>query len=352
MKTQHLSLSLFLLALTLLATHCGKKENNPGKLFKGEVIAVKTIALSPATEEQEITATGLIGTENEARYGFKVGGVIEKMAVKEGEYFKKGQLLATLKQTEINAGLNQAELALQKAARDHNRVVNLYSDSVATLEQLQNVKTALDVAKLQFEAVSFNRNYASIYAQADGFVVSKLANVGEVIAAGSPVLATAQEGANGWVLKVGVSDKQWAAIPIRAPASLQLEAFPDKVFKGVVSRKSLAADQVSGSFGLEIKLLDFDVAQAIGMFGKASIRTGAGQSYTPIPHEALIEADGKKAFVFVPAGEKGVRKIPIAIESFDGQRVKVKSGLEDVREIILTNSAFLNEKSLITIKND
>ena len=66
-------------------------------------------------------------------------------------------MLATLNLTEVNAAAEQASLAYQKAERDYERASNLYQDSVATLEQMQNAKTALDVARQQYNSAGFNR---------------------------------------------------------------------------------------------------------------------------------------------------------------------------------------------------
>jgi multidrug efflux pump subunit AcrA (membrane-fusion protein) len=88
---------------------------------------------------------------------------------------------------------------------------------------------------------------------------------------------------------------------------------------------------------------------AIGMFAKAAIRTDAQKNLPSIPYDALIEADGNAAFVFVPHGGTKVKRIPVTIESFDNGQVYIKSGLENINEVIVSNSAFLNEKSTINI---
>jgi multidrug efflux pump subunit AcrA (membrane-fusion protein) len=87
-----------------------------------------------------ITASGLLSTENEARLSFKISGIIEKIFVKEGDRVRKGQLLATLKSTEIASQVQQVQLTVEKAQRDYQRANNLYKDSVVTLEQLQNAE--------------------------------------------------------------------------------------------------------------------------------------------------------------------------------------------------------------------
>lgn len=358
MKKLIYSTALALLAAALFTNCSGQEQEAHAQtkekrqpIFSGEVIPVKTMKISSATEEQTVTGTGLLTTENETRYAFKIGGIVEKITVREGQFFKKGQLIASLKLTEINAGFNQAKLGLQKAQRDYNRVKNLFADSVATLEQLQDSQTAVDIAQEQVDAVSFNKGYASIYADANGFVIKKLANEGEVIDAGMPVLATAQNGSDDWILKVGLSDKEWAIIPEKSLATVILDAFPDQKFEAFVFRKSLAADQLSGSFQLDIKLKNMSVVPAIGMFGKAVIKTGKQSQYTSLPHEAIIEANGKEAFVFVPEGKSKVRKLPVEIASFDAETVKIASGLENIKEVVLTNSAFLNESSVVNVQN-
>ncbi len=345
---------LLFLVIPFLFSSCNseakEEDKEEEKLFAAEVISVKTLKIKNTENNSSITATGLITTENEARYAFKIGGIIDKIYIKEGESFQKGKLLATLKLTEISAGVTQAKLGLEKAERDYQRVQNLYKDSVATLEQLQNTKTALEIAQKQLTALNFNEQNAFIYANNNGFVTKKLANEGEIIAGGMPVLAINENTGSAWVLRVGLSDKEWADIEIGNKAKVEIDAFPDKSFEATVSRKSQAADQSSGSFQVELNLDTKQNKLAVGMYGKATISLNQKYNSTTIPYDALVEADGKNAFVFVPDGVNKVKKIPILLQNFDNENVKVASGLENIEEIIISNSAFLNEKSTISIQ--
>jgi len=87
---------------------------------------------------------------------------------------------------------------------------------------------------------------------------------------------------------------------------------------------------------------------AAGMFGKADIFTSATSHNTVIPYDALIEADGNKAFIFEVDNNK-VKRVPVVISGFDNKQVYIKSGLENVSNIVVSNSAFLNEQSTIKI---
>jgi len=88
--------------------------------------------------------------------------------VKEGEDVSKGQLLASLDLTEIDAQVSQSKNNLEKTKRDLERGQRLLKDSAATLEQIQNLQTAFNVADENFRIASFNRQFSTIHANASG----------------------------------------------------------------------------------------------------------------------------------------------------------------------------------------
>lgn len=338
------------IVVALMLASCSQKAENKNELNSTDSIPVKIQTVQSGETSADINTTGLVATENNANYAFKIGGVISRIFVQEGQFFKKGQLLASLNNTEINAQLEQAKLNVEKAKRDYTRASNLYKDSVATLEQLQNAKTGLDVAQKAEDAVAFNAQYSKIYASNDGFVTKKIASEGEVAGQGTPVLAINETNGNSnYTLKVGVSSIEWAAIRINQKALITLDGFPGQTFQGIVFRKSQAADQADGSFQVEIKIDLENAKPAIGMFGKAQILADQSVSSRLIPYDALIEADGNKAYVFALVNGNHVMKAPIVIESFNNKEVYVKSGLENISQIVVSNSAFLNEQSSIKI---
>ena len=345
-KIQLLSLA----AAILVLFSCKEENKTHNPLGEADVIPVKISSVSALGLPKKINATGLVSTENEAKYSFKIGGVIDHIFVGEGQFFRKGQLLATLNSTEISAGLMQSNLSVEKAQREYQRAVNLYKDSVYTLEQLQNTKTALDIAHKTKDAVAFNAHYSKIYAVSDGFVTQKVASEGEVIGPGMPVLAINETHQNNnYLLKVGVTDREWAIINLGQTATVTLDGYADKKIEAFVFRKSQVADQSLGSFQIELKLKLTDIKPAVGMFGKAEISANQDENVNVIPYGSLVEADGDKAFVFTPDGANKVRKIPVTISRFDNQQVYLKDGLEGVKEIVISNSAYLNEKSTIKI---
>jgi RND family efflux transporter MFP subunit len=342
-----------LLSITILALFaaCSQNQTKTTIPTAGEAIPVTLAPVQPVTMQGNIQATGLLYTEDESKLSFKIGGVVESVFVSEGDFVKAGQVLATLKNTEIASQVAQVQLNVQKAQRDYDRVNNLYRDSVATLEQLQNAKTGLDIAQQGLSAAQFNQQYARIYAPASGFVVKKLLSAGEIAGPGMPVMVlNLVGGSSHWVLKAGVSDAQWAAVKLGNKASVTFDAFAGKTFEATVTNRSLAADPANGSFTIELRVIFAGEKPATGMFGKATIATGAVTGATTIPYAALLEADGNTGFVFVTDDKKTVRRVEVAIGRMLPNEVEVLRGLENVPYVVVAGSAYVSEKSTIIVK--
>lgn len=340
---------LFILALSVALYSCGSRAEE--KIVKiTESIPVKLISIKEEAADNLIHVTGTVSTQDETKLSFKTGGVIDRIYVKEGDKVRKGQLLATIKATEISAQVQQVKLQVQKAERDYQRVKNLYADSVATLEQLQNTKTGLDIARQNLSQASFNQQYAKIYATQDGFVISKMKNDGELSEPGGSVLLIGGvSNASAWVLTTGVSDKEWAMIEKGNKATVSFEAYPGKSFPAIVTKKALAADAADGSFPIELQI-DFGKDQAAtGMFGKASILSNSKQEGYSIPYESLLEANGKKGFVFASNDGKAVKKVEVTIGQINNNTVQVMAGLEGYAYVVSSGSPYLNDESTITV---
>jgi RND family efflux transporter MFP subunit len=342
------TITISLLSLFLISS-CKEEKKEVKPFENAEVIPVKIATVGSLALAENINASGLVTTENETTYSFKIGGVVSGVFVEEGQFFRKGQLLATLDETEIRAGLNQSDLNVQKNERDYKRATNLYKDSVYTLEQVQNTRTGLDIARKQKDAVAFNVKYSKIYASADGFVSQKVANKGEIVGPGSPVLLINETSHNNnYLLKVGLTDTEWASTKIGQKAVVTLDGYPDKKFDAFVFRKSQSADRAIGSFQVELKLTMNDSKPAVGMFGKAEIKTDYSEDFIVIPYNSLLEADGNKAFVYAVENTK-VKKRPVTIAKFENDKVFIQDGLQKSDKIVISNSAYLNEQSTIKI---
>jgi len=340
-----------IMALMLLQTGCGseKKEEKTEFSTKDEV-PVKLTKIEKTNRSEPIRVAGTVASSQEARLAFKIGGVINKVYVKEGQAVRKGQLLATLDLTEIDAQVSQAQFSAEKSERDMKRVRNMVNDTAATLEQLQNATTGYDVAQQNLKIARFNQSYAKIISPIDGTVTQKMVNEGELIGANSLAFLLASNHKNDWVVRVSVSDKDWARIKMGDKASVQLDAYPDAPFAGMISNLAQSADPGSKLYEIEVKINPAGKRFANGLYARASLIPSQSRSYTIIPVEAVVEGNGENAFVYINDNGKA-KRIPIKIGYLDGEKVLVTNGLDDISEVVTAGSAYLTEGAALVIKN-
>jgi RND family efflux transporter MFP subunit len=325
----------------------GKNKNN---VIPTDEIPVRILTLEKIAVQSAIQASGQFTTDDETLLSFKAGGIIARIYVREGDAIRKGQVLATLNLTEINAQVSQARLAFEKATRDFERATRLYTDSVATLEQYQNAKTGLDVATQQYDAAKFNRSYSEIRALSDGYVLRKMASEGQVVQSGASIFQTNGARKSKWILKTSVSDKTWSRISLNDKAQISTDATQGKPFDAYVSRKSEGTDPSTGSFTIELTVKGNSPSfLAAGMFGKAVITPNQSITAWSVPYEALLDGDAQNGYVFVTDDGKTARKTPVVVGEITQDHVLITSGLENVKAIVVAGSAYLRDKSPIRI---
>ncbi len=349
MKT-HL-ITLIGINMLFLASACSTSESKEQAKIPTDKIPVKVWNIEKYEGAIALHGSGQFTTGDETILSFKTGGIIRKVLVSEGELIKKGQLLAILDLTEINTSVAQAQLGYEKAKRDFERTERLYADSVATLEQIQNAKTAFSIATQSLKAVQFNKEYSEIRAPKKGYILQKFVNTGQQISSGAPAFEMSGANEDNWKLKVALSDKEWAQLSEGDSAKIYSAVNPEKGFQAQVLRKTRQADPYTGAYTVELSFKE-NVPQhlANGMFGTADIYCAQSSGSWNIPYEALLDANGGYGFVFITESGEVARKIPVKVGKIFPDKVQITEGLADYSQLIISGSAYLTDHSPILIQ--
>ena len=313
-------------------------------------IPVRLQPVTTGNQGRTLQYSGLIASNSEARLSFKIGGMISKIFVKEGDHIAAGQLLATLDLTEIDAQVQQATQNLEKTRRDEGRISNLYKDTVASLEQLQNAHTQLTVAGEALHIAEFNRQYAQIRASSGGTILQKLMNEGEYASAGTAVLLFNGADKNDWVARFGVSDKDWATLRKGDKGRIVIDAYPDQEFSGSITKLAEGADAAGGTYAVEVTIAPAGHKLAPGLFCTLQLQPAMAKTLTLIPAAALAEGDGTTGYVYTLNEDKRtVRKIPVHVAFLQNDKIAISSGLENVQAVITDGVGYLTERSSVKV---
>ncbi|MFC2112463.1 efflux RND transporter periplasmic adaptor subunit [Bacteroidota bacterium] len=332
-------MSLFIL---LTACKTGQKEESTIP-----PVGVRIQVVSNSDYVAPVRCTGKLSTKTESKLSFKTGGIIHRIMADEGQSVKKGQLLAELNLEEIRSKVRQAELVLKKAERDHQRAENLYVDSVVTLEQFENARTALDVARANDRIARFNMKYSAIHAPADGKILKRIAETNEIIAPGHPVFLFAST-QNDWVVRANLTDRDVIRVQMLDSARILFDAYKDEVFMGLISEIGTASDPYTGTYEVEIQLLRKPEKLISGFIARINIFPGDKKERIIIPYESLLNGAGLTGYVYVVEDGSPIRR-KIQIGSFADQGIIVESGLVEGEKVVVEGTQYLREGSPIEI---
>lgn len=333
-------------AFTLMVA-CGKKETAP---VEDEAISIKTAKITAEEYARPIISSGIIASDVEANLSFKVGGIIEKLYVQEGDKVTKGQLIATLNTTEIAAQLQQAKNDYEKAQRNYNRMENLHKDNAATSEEFENSSTALNTALQSYQIAKFNKQHAAIYANQSGSVIKKLMNEGEIANAGTAVYTINSTNNNDWVIRLGLSDKDWVKLKAGDKAIITADAYGEKEFEAVVSEIGVGANPDTGTFSVKLKINPQEAKFANGLAAKVRIYPSNKELLQFIPSAAIVEANENSGIVYsLESDGKTIKQHKVKIAFTENERVAISSGLENTTTVITDGSAYLTPDSKIKL---
>ena len=306
---------------------------------------------------------GEIRAEVESRLGFRVGGKIVERAVEPGQRVKAGQLLARLDARDFRlaadaAGAQVAAALAQRdlAAADWRRYSALREKgfiSSAELDRrsaaLKAAESALRQARAQQAAQGNQTGYTQLLADADGVITSVDAEAGQVVAAGSPVVRLARDGARDVAFAVpeGLAQQLQTGQPVQARLWAGDEALPAHIREVAAS-----ADPATRTYAVKAALQGQAAARApLGATAYVTLPEQAAQTAAiALPTSALWQAaDGHSSvWVFEPA-QSAVRAQRVQVDGVQGEQVRISAGLEPGMQIVTSGVHVLQEGQKVSL---
>ncbi|MBA4322476.1 MAG: hypothetical protein C0408_06620 [Odoribacter sp.] len=338
--------SMLIIILTfILSTGC---RNETVKTSGPEPTSVRSAKIFPEAITIPVHSSGLLVSSEEMKLSFKTGGIVAEIMVNEGGKVKKGTILAMLNLSEINAQVSLARNGYDKAVRDYTRARNLYADSVATLEQMQDAATAMNAAKSSLEIALFNLAHSKIIAPENGIVLKQFVKTNEIIASGYPVFLFGTSDKN-WKVKTGLSDRDIVRINHGDSAVILSDAWPGIKFPAVVDQVGEMSNPLTGTFEIELTLSKTNYRLATGFVAGVEVFPSKKETFIMVPVEAIVEADGQGGYVYSVSDSMTVIKIRIEIVTIIGSKAAIRGDLEGISEIVSEGAAYLRDGARVKV---
>jgi RND family efflux transporter MFP subunit len=296
-----------------------------------------------------VRATGSLAGKEEARLAFKLPGFVEHLHVDAGASVARGQLLATLKPDEASSRVTQARMAHEKAQRDLARAEELHREGVAALSHVQDARSQEEATRAGLRMARFDAQHAEIRAPADGVVLARFAEENEMVAAGVPVFAF-KSAAPGWIVRVGVADRDVVRLRLGDPATIETNAHPGQPLAGRVTQIAAAASPATGTFDVEITLDATELLLLSGIAARALITPSGGEDVAFVPLAALAVGDGDTGVVYaLDSARTRARRLEVRVAFLAGDEAALSAGLEGVGEVVTDGVAWLRDGSPVRV---
>jgi RND family efflux transporter MFP subunit len=314
-----------------------------GVAQRGRPIAVEIGTVAAAYPSQSIAvlnATGRVSAARRASVSSKATGRLEWLGVQEGQRVKEGEVIARVENRDVaasreqaaagvaaakaNLGQGAAELADAEQALKRSRELleqNFIAASVVDTAQARynKAKAAIEALRAQIQVAEANLRAATvafeqtlIRAPFTGIVLTKSANVGDIVtpfssAAGTTGAVVTMADMSTLEVEADVSESSIARITLDQPCELQLDAFPDLRLAGSVSRIVPTVDRSKATLLVKVRFDETDARVLPDMSAKIAFlsRKLEPAERKPVPAvrpEAIVKRDGKDV-VFVVSGD-------------------------------------------------
>lgn len=324
-----------------------------------DIRPVRAIKISEVATDVALEFSGEVRPKIESKLGFRVNGKIVARLVDVGNLVKRGQVLMrldpqdlALAQAQAKAGMSAAEGNRDLAKAELKRYQELREKNFVAASVLDSRETTYKAAQASYEqAVAAYKNqvnqsqYTSLLADADGVVTSVDAEVGQVVAAGTPVVRVAQTKDVDVVL--GIPEDKVNSIRQMTDIKVRLWANPDVAIAATLRELSPIADPVTRTFTAKLALPANTKDLKLGMTATATFSAKNVPTAIKLPLTALFQEKGVTSVWVVESGV--VRLVPISLAGTTEQSVLVASGLKAGQTVVTAGVNLLkpNQKVLL-----
>ena len=152
------------ITLSLFMANCGDKDSK-SVADNSSAIAVKTSQVETNDSRPFLSVSGKIQATNSAELSTRIMGYVNKVYVNVVDKVRKGQLLVSInnadlqaKKAQINAGITEATAAFNNAEKDYNRFKNLFADKSASQKEMDDMTANFEMAKARLESANQMKN--------------------------------------------------------------------------------------------------------------------------------------------------------------------------------------------------
>jgi RND family efflux transporter MFP subunit len=334
------------LALLVAAAFAAGCNSHSAEMHE-DIRPVRSLAVGATAGSVGASYPGEIRARYESKLGFRNGGKVTARLVDVGAHVKAGQVLMRvdpeqdqLRTVSATASLDGARSRFEQNRVDVERTQALFAKKFASAAELDQAKLALAdsesqlrTAEAQRKIAANQRAYTELIADRAGVVTAINAEVGQVVAAGSPVVVVAADGEREVV--VSIPESRVSELRNAKRMTISLWADPGRTYLGKLRELSPDTDDVTRTYAARVTLLDPSEDVRLGMTATVFTPDIEGERAIRLPLTAIHDPDGKPQVWVIDGTSSRVSPHPVKLGAAQRDTVLVVEGVKE-GDIVVT----------------
>jgi RND family efflux transporter MFP subunit len=330
-----------------LMTGCGKTktiESNPEKTLK-----VSTATVSPSKSSYSLRYSGTIEASQTIPLSFQTTGTVEKIYVEVGDIVKKGQLLASIDNSDMQNIYNMTQSKYDQAKDAYDRLKSVHDQGSLPEIRWVEMEANMEQAKSSLELSKNNLDKCNMRAPVAGMVGRRNIEPGQS-ALGSSLSPIELVKIETVMVKISVPENEISRITKGLKTTFSVSALKGKQYEGVVVNVSPVADVISRTYTVKISVKNVKSELKPGMVCDVILDIDRETISLVVPYKSVSKDSDGNSFVFVVSADgTRVRKQNVTVGNYRESGIEVLTGLTAGQVIVSAGCEKLTDNSLISL---
>jgi RND family efflux transporter MFP subunit len=342
--------------ILIFLSSCGGEKKEQEEIIRP--VRYQKVYLSSGIQTRTFSGTSKAGTE--VNLSFRVSGIVDSISVNVGDRVRKGQLVASIDDSDARLQYDQALVAFEKskiqrdiAKSNLDRVKGLYENNNVSLSEYETAKgnyatanAAFNADKKKLDLQQRQLSYYKLYSPIEGIIASKGIEKNENVQAGKIIVVI--NAGDEIEISVGVPESFISRVKAGENVSVTFSSLPGKVFDGVLSEVSYAISSESSTYPVTVNIIHPTQDIRPGMPADVSFdfTSDSDTDGILVPANAVGE-DTQGNFVFTVEETGGgfavVKKISITVGRLTRNGFEVLGGLKDGDSVVTAGISKLTD---------
>ena len=304
--------------------------------------SVTTFVVEPQTLDEEIRASGELEARFHTEIAAEVDGRVTELAIDEGGSVEAGAVVIEIdpQRRELDLAAAEARLAqaranLRKEQSQTRRIRELRSQSVSSIQQLEEAETALALAVSAVRAEEAAVGVAvravqdsSVSAPFGGLVARRSVELGEFVQKGKSLFELVSLDPLEAIFSLTELDTE--RVRLGQTVKISVGAFPDRAFRGVITFVAPTVDPGTRTLRIKSQVDNSGELLRPGLFARVSLGVDRREGVLMVPAESLLQRVGGASVYLVrqdAEGEEVVERVSVQTGTTAGDMVEISSGI-------------------------